>query len=90
MEQQLHQQYIDALSQIESYSGATAGWADAYKLIQEGKAMASGQWKLQIEPQGNLLIGNLTSGGQYGWIEPIYIPPILLDLQWHEVEKSEH
>ncbi len=28
-------------------------------------------------------------GSKYYWIDPIYLPPILWDLKWHETEKSD-
>ena len=30
-------------------------------------------------------LGNLQADGSYNWIQPIFYPPVLLDLKWHVV-----
>jgi len=51
--------------------------------------MASGKWKLQTDDKGTVLLGTLEDDLKYHWIDPIYIPSVLLDCKWHEVERSE-
>jgi len=88
-EKEWQQQYEEALAAIEACKGPTVEWAEAVKKVEEGRAMASGTWKLQADATGNLLIGSLVGGGEYSWTDPIYLPPVLLSLQWHEVDRSE-
>lgn len=49
--------------------------------------MVSGTWKIKKrDTSGKLLLGSLEQTGAYYWIELLYLPPIMLDLQWHESE----
>src|SRR5690606_31238632 len=88
-EKEWQQQYEVALAAIEACKGPTVEWAEAVKKVEEGRAMASGTWKLQADATGNLLIGSLVGGGEYSWTDPIYLPPVLVSRQWHEADRSE-
>lgn len=89
MELALERKYESMLADIERNKGPEFDWSEACIRVKAGKAVASGKWKLQAEANGNMLTGQLDGDGTYSWVDPIYIPPILLDLKWHEVEKSE-
>ncbi|EFM09650.1 hypothetical protein PaecuDRAFT_3699 [Paenibacillus curdlanolyticus YK9] len=86
MEQERQRQYEAHLAEIENNKGTEVGFDEAVAQAEAGKAMASGKWKLQADSTGNVLLGDLTFSGDYDWIDPIYYPPILLELRWHEVE----
>lgn len=64
-------------------------YVDATKLVLNGKAIASGKWKVQKDKTGNILIGELLDDGKYHWIDPVYYPPIFHDMLWLEVELSD-
>ncbi|MFB5269429.1 imm11 family protein [Paenibacillus enshidis] len=83
------QRYEDYLAELEQNKGTEMSWNEAMKLLDEGKAVASGHWKLQKNADKELLVGQLTYDLNYEFAQLIYIPPILLDLKWHEVERSE-
>jgi len=76
------------LLRLKKNKGEEFGWDEAVQIVRSGKSVASGGWKLQAEMDGNLLTGKLKADGSYSWVDPMFIPPILLDLKWHEVEKS--
>ncbi|SEN79693.1 imm11 family protein [Paenibacillus sp. OV219] len=88
MARQKEQKYADMLANIEKNKGEEFDWNTAAKLMESGKAVASGKWKLQADVNGNMLIGQLAMDGSYSWVEPFYIPPVLLELNWHEIEKT--
>lgn len=88
-EREWQQQYEEIQAAIEVYAGPTVEWAEAIRKVKDGLSMASGTWKLQADATGIMLIGSLVGGGKYSWNDPIYIPPVLLSLQWHEVERTE-
>ncbi|MCM3750000.1 hypothetical protein M3223_21935 [Paenibacillus pasadenensis] len=80
--------YERHIAEIEHLPGPRLSWSEAYRMVEQGKAMASGKWKLQTDSKGEVLIGSILHDGSYSWSNPIYIPPVLLYMEWHEVEKS--
>lgn len=62
---------------------------EALERVDQGQAVASGKWKMQLDEKGRFWLGDLNLELKYSWIMPIYIPPVLLGYRWHEVEKSE-
>ncbi|EFM09649.1 hypothetical protein PaecuDRAFT_3698 [Paenibacillus curdlanolyticus YK9] len=89
MEQARQQQYEDRLAIIERNKGEELSFQEALALVEADKAMASGKWKLQAHPATNVILGELMPDGDYEWIEPMVYPPMLLELHWHEVGRSE-
>lgn len=89
MEKETKQHYEDKIKEIDQYQGQKYKWLDAEKLVQAGKAIVSGKWKLQENKAGVVMLGQLGEDLQYHWINPTFLPPILLDLKWHEDEKSD-
>lgn len=81
--------YDLALEEIEKNKGDQYSYEDARELVDQGEAMASGQWKIQLSKQGEFLLGELLKDLSYQWIIPTYIPPVLLLKSWHKVSKSE-
>lgn len=57
--------------------------------MEQEKVVASGKWRMQLDENGELWLANFTPDLIYCWGQPIYIPPVLMLFQWHEVEKSE-
>lgn len=90
-EDELAQQerYDNYLAELEQNKGVEMDWDTAMKLLDEGKAVASAHWKLKKDENKELLVGQLTYDLDYDFAKLIYIPPILLDLKWHEVERGE-
>ncbi|MMZ69092.1 hypothetical protein D1872_318640 [compost metagenome] len=76
------------MNEIEKNKGIEMDWNTAMKLLDEGRAVASAHWKLQKDEGMELLVGQLTYDLEYEFAKLIYIPPILLDLKWHEVDRS--
>lgn len=89
MERQQQMQYQTALAEIERNKGIEFGYDEALDKTNEGRAVASREWKMQRDAQGRLWLGSLTLGLTYQWLRPVYIPPILLLQQWHEVKKTD-
>lgn len=83
------ERYDHYLAELEKNKGVEMDWDTAMKLLDEGKAVASAHWKLKKDENKELLVGQLTYDLDYDFAKLIYIPPILLDLKWHEVERGE-
>lgn len=88
MELQQKQQYEAALSLLENYHGQEFSYEEARAKIETGLAVESGKWRMQHDEQGRLWLGQLRPDVTYLWMRPVYIPPILLDYRWHEIERS--
>lgn len=88
-EQEQQRNYEAALAAIESGKGEECSYEEARERVDQGRAMASGKWKMQLDSKGRFTLGELLLDLTYQWILPVYIPPILLGYAWHEVEKSE-
>ncbi|WP_025680178.1 imm11 family protein [Paenibacillus massiliensis] len=83
------ERYDHFLAELEKNKGIEMDWNTAMKLLNEGKAVASAHWKLKKDENKELQVGNLTYDLDYDFAKLVYIPPILLDLKWHEVERGE-
>lgn len=77
------------MEEIEQTTSTKVQWGTAHEWVENGKAVASGEWKLQKDKNGRILLGQLTMDLKYVWIDPMYYPPILFGLLWHEVERSD-
>jgi len=88
MELRQKQQYEAALSVLENYQGHEFSYEEARSKIDRGLAVESGKWRMQRDDQGRLWLGQLRPDLTYLWMRPMYIPPILLGYQWHEIERS--
>ncbi|WP_088547231.1 imm11 family protein [Paenibacillus aquistagni] len=86
-EAELERQYEEALAAIERNKGEEFSFDEAVRRIEAGESCASGQWQLQQASDGTIRLGNLQADDSYSWIQPIYYPPILLELKWHSVNK---
>lgn len=84
-EVELEQQFQKALAAVEHSKGEEFTFEEAVKRIEAGEGVASGKWRLQQALDGTVRLGNLQADGGYNWIQPIYYPPVLLDLKWHVV-----
>ncbi|MDB5056270.1 MAG: hypothetical protein JWM44_4320 [Bacilli bacterium] len=87
--EEAHQQYLKHLEKIERDKGQEYPYIEAMHMVNAGKAIVSGKFKLQQDKTGNILLGNLQEDGTYAWIDPIAYPPIFHDMKWHIVEKSD-
>lgn len=88
MEQAAQKRYEQFLVDIERNKGPEMGWNEAIDTINQGKAVASGQWKMQNDAQGEMQIARLNIECEYNWLNSPIVPPILLGLRWHETERS--
>jgi hypothetical protein len=89
MELEQQRRYESALLAIENGKGPEFSYEEAEKRVDENQAVASGKWKMQLDDKGRFWLGTLTLDLTYNWVRPKYIPPILLNYQWHEAENSE-
>ncbi|SFB49993.1 hypothetical protein SAMN05216312_110172 [Cohnella sp. OV330] len=82
------QRYLERLAEIEQ--GPAYSFAEVTeRMRKENKAAVSGKQKLQLDENDSLLIGDLVEDTlTYAWMNPIYIPPLFLDMKWHLVEKE--
>ena len=89
MERDRQERYNAKLAAIENIKGPRLSYSDAIKLVESGRAVAHKQWKIQLDKEGVMLHGILKEDCSYQWIDPVYIPPIFLEIEWVEVEKSD-
>lgn len=81
--------YAQALEVIERNKEEEHSYEDACELVDQGEAMVSGPWKMQLDQKGQFWPGELLKDLSYQWIMPDYIPPVLLLKSWQKVERSE-
>lgn len=81
--------YEKKIFEIDQREGKKYTWSEAIELLEHDKALTSGKWKIQKNKQGTMLLGQLTFDFSYLWMNPIYLPPSLLDLQWKLDEKAD-
>lgn len=84
MEESKQVNFNNKLREIEEKKGVEYNWSDVVDLVITGKSMASGTWKIKKDEDGVIFLGRLTEDLTYLWLEPIFYPPILFDLKWHE------
>lgn len=89
IEKDEQQRFEAILAEIEKNKGTEFSWSDAVGMVKQGTAVASGSWKLQNDKDGNMQISRLSLDCKYSWINSDIVPPILIGLKWHEVEKSD-
>lgn len=77
-----------ALQEMGAHKGKEFTYEEAREHVNQGKAMVSGKWKMQLDSKGQFWLGELTLDLKYQWIRPVYIPPVLFGYLWHEVEKT--
>ncbi|WP_379135730.1 imm11 family protein [Paenibacillus sp. sgz500958] len=81
--------YEAMLQGIEKNKGPEFSYEEARERVDQNKAVASGKWRMQLDHTGEFWLGDLTLDLNYQWTQPMYIPPILLGYEWHEVERTE-
>nr|WP_154960466.1 hypothetical protein [Paenibacillus xylanexedens] len=88
-ESRQNQEYEKMLVEIERNKGQEYSYDEARELVDQGEAMASGPWKMQLNKHGQFVQGELLKDLSYQWMIPTYIPPVLLLKSWHKVKRSE-
>lgn len=78
-QQQIYDEYIYSINNSVDLS---ISWEEAMNHINQNKAVVSDRWKLKLDQDRNILLGQLNMDLQYDFVSPKYIPPILLDLKW--------
>jgi len=86
-EEEQQRLYDTALEEIERNKGEEYSYDNARELVDQGEALASGPWKMQLDQQGQFWLGELLKDLSYQWIMPAYIPPVLLLKSWHVVDR---
>ncbi|UQZ83688.1 hypothetical protein SK3146_02895 [Paenibacillus konkukensis] len=71
------------------YQGESYPFKEAVQLVMQGKTLASDKWLMQLV-NGELYIRRTERNGSFTWVQPIFIPPVLLDLQWYIVDKVNY
>lgn len=87
-EQRIKEAYDAHIIKINNQPHDPLSWNEAIEKLKLGKAAISADWKIQYNSKGDILIGELNRNLEYEFFSPVYIPPILLDLTWQEVDKS--
>lgn len=87
-EQRIKEAYDAHIIKINNQPHDPLSWNEAIEKLKRGKAAISADWKIQYNSKGDILIGQLNRNLEYEFFSPVYIPPILLDLTWQEVDKS--
>ncbi len=82
------QRYAEMLQEIERTKGEEYSFDEAMDLVDEGKAIASGKWKIQRDKTGETLFATLEENLQYKWMSVSHYPPILIGMKWQVVERS--
>ncbi|ANF97014.1 imm11 family protein [Paenibacillus bovis] len=86
-ESETQSKFNSYVEEINSQPGIWLNWNEAIKLLSQDNGIISRDWKIKKDQRGELIIGRLKDDLNYEFFSPIYIPPILLDLNWKEVEK---
>lgn len=83
--------YATLLEEIEQMEGKLWSFDDAIRHLNQNRSMAfvSKGWKLQVDEEGDLLIGSLQHDGTYKFIVSVYYPPILFSYEWKQTALSE-
>ncbi|MDB5054988.1 MAG: hypothetical protein JWM44_3038 [Bacilli bacterium] len=64
-------------------------YSDAWKLVSEKKIMVRNQKNIIHNKEGTILFGEIFEDESIQWIDPIYIPPLFLELEWIVYEVVE-
>ncbi|MEK8127557.1 DUF1629 domain-containing protein [Paenibacillus filicis] len=71
------------------FDGPSYNFKEAYRMVQEeNQTLANDKWVMQMSKE-ELCLGRREANGTYTWILPIYLPPILLDMQWYVTDPYE-
>ncbi len=82
--EQVELAYNETILSINKDPQLILSWSEAVERMEQGKSLISDRWKIQYDANQNLLLGSLNDDLTYDFVEPLYIPPILLDLKWKE------
>lgn len=75
---------VELIFEGEQYSFDTV-----LKLLDEGHAFANKDNKVQLNQEGNLMIGMyLDASKGYHWIQAVYFPPGFIEKKWYKVERE--
>lgn len=86
MELEEQRRYEAFLEEIERKKGTEYNWEEAVGLINRGKIVISGPWKMKVDENEVIQIARLSMDCNYNWINSNIILPILLGLKWHVKE----
>ena len=88
--QERKRRYQEKLAEIRRIYGPEYTFDEAIKLLDQGKAFVSDQWKLQKNKKGDIVLGRLVeSTCEYLFLVVVYYPPILITYKWKETEPSD-
>ncbi|WPP40472.1 hypothetical protein SK066_17980 [Paenibacillus hunanensis] len=83
--EQVELAYNETILSINKDPQLILSWSEAVERLEQGKSLISDRWKIRYDANQNLLLGSLNDDLTYDFVEPLYIPPILLDLKWKEI-----
>ncbi len=82
--EQVESAYNETILSINADPQLTLTWAEVLELLDQGKSAISDRWKIKYNNDKELLLGTLNNDLTYEFVQPLYIPPILIDLKWKE------
>ncbi len=82
--EQVESAYNETILSINADPQLTLTWAEVLDLLDQGKSAISDRWKIKYNNDKEFLLGTLNNDLTYEFVQPLYIPPILLDLKWKE------
>lgn len=72
------------------FEGEEYSFDTVLKMLDEGSAFANKDNKVQLDQEGNLLIGMYLGASKgYHWVRAVYFPPGFLEKKWYKVEREE-
>lgn len=77
--------YEEIIEKINRDPELVLNWEEAIEKLKEGNAAISDQWQIKYDQNETIILGMLNSDLTYDFIIPMYIPPILLDLKWKQI-----
>nr|WP_263324590.1 DUF1629 domain-containing protein [Neobacillus sp. Marseille-Q6967] len=71
---------------VDTTFGTTYTFEEASELVRnQGKTVASDKWALRLDGNQEIQVGQLQEDGSYLWVNPVYYPPIFIEMKWKVV-----
>lgn len=72
------------------FEGEEYSFDTVLKLLDEGHAFANEDNKVQMNKEGNLMVGMYLGANKgYHWVQAVYFPPGFLEKKWYKVKREE-
>jgi|GEM_PF-743330 len=90
LEKEAEVRYEQRIAEINASLDHNLPWSAIGEVLDRGKAVISGRWKLQKDENGDIIMGQLNLDLEYStWMIPTFYPPVFLEMYWSETEASE-